>query len=103
MAASLAQRIQGPFFIGLTINVFLHGVATVQVYLYFTNYKSDALWLRSLIVILYLAETLNCAINIYYAYNVLITHYGDEASLLAGSWVFTASTHPCLIFLFPPT
>ncbi|KAI6038165.1 hypothetical protein EDC04DRAFT_3113858 [Pisolithus marmoratus] len=91
MAASPAQDIQGPFLIGLTINIFLYGVATVQAYLYFTNYKSDALWLRSLLVILYLVETLNSAISIYYIYDVLITHYGDEASLLTSSWIFTAN------------
>ncbi|KAI5992636.1 hypothetical protein EDC04DRAFT_1294747 [Pisolithus marmoratus] len=90
MAASPAENIQGPFLIGLTINIFLYGVTTVQAYLYFTNYKSDALWLKSLIVILYLVETLNSAISIYYVYDVLITHYGDEASLLMSSWVFTA-------------
>ncbi|KAI6098592.1 hypothetical protein F5141DRAFT_433409 [Pisolithus sp. B1] len=90
MAASPAQNIQGPFFIGLTMNIFLYGVTTMQVYLYFTKYKIDSLWLRTLIVILYLAETFNCAISIYYIYNTLVTHFGDEANLLSGSWAFTA-------------
>ncbi|KAI5982177.1 hypothetical protein EDD15DRAFT_163822 [Pisolithus albus] len=90
MAASVAQQIQGPFFIGLAMNIFLHGVATAQVYLYFIKYKEDRLWLRTLIVILYLAETFNCAISIYYIYNTLVTHFGDEANLLNGNWAFTA-------------
>lgn len=87
--ASLAQDIQGPFLIGLTMNIFLYGVTTTQAYLYFTKYKRDRLWLRALIVILYLAETLNCIISIYYIYDVLITHFGVEANLLTGSWVYT--------------
>lgn len=87
--ASLAQDIQGPFLIGLTMNIFLYGVTTTQAYLYFTKYKRDRLWLRSLIGVLYLADSLNCIISIYYIYDVLITHFGAEANLLAGSWVFT--------------
>ncbi|KAI6110639.1 hypothetical protein EDD17DRAFT_1878111 [Pisolithus thermaeus] len=89
MAANLAEDIQGPFLIGLTMNIFLYGVTAVQAYLYFIKYKRDRLWLRSLIVILYLAETFNCIISIYYIYDVLVTHFGDEANLLTGSWVFT--------------
>lgn len=99
MAASLAQEIQGPFFIGLAMNIFLHGVTTAQVYLYFTKYKVDKQWLRTLIVVLYLAETFNCAISIYYIYNTLVTHFGDEANLLSGNWAFTAGTNSCQILL----
>ncbi|KAI6018142.1 hypothetical protein PISMIDRAFT_107460 [Pisolithus microcarpus 441] len=75
------DRSQGPFLIGLTMNIFLYGVTTTQAYLYFTKYKRDRLWLRALIVILYLAETLNCIISIYYIYDVLITHFGASSSL----------------------
>ncbi|KAI6123005.1 hypothetical protein EV401DRAFT_1949465 [Pisolithus croceorrhizus] len=89
MTANPAEDVQGPFLIGLTLNIFLYGVTTIQAYLYFTKYKRDRLWLRSLIVILYLAETFNCIISTYYIYDVLVTHFGDEANLLTGSWVFT--------------
>lgn len=89
MAANPAQYIQGPFLIGLTINIFLYGVITTQIYLYFSTYKKDPLLLKSLIVILHLADTLNCTISIYYIYNVLVTHFGDAANLLSSDWAFT--------------
>lgn len=92
MSASTAEGFQGPFLIGLAINIFLHGLATTQVYLYFTGYKKDKLWLKSLIAILYLADTFNCIVSIYYIYNALIIHFGDEANLLRGNWAFSAGS-----------
>ncbi|KIK20066.1 hypothetical protein PISMIDRAFT_106430 [Pisolithus microcarpus 441] len=72
---------QGPFLIGLAINIFLHGLATTQVYLYFTGYKKDKLWLKSLIAILYLADTFNCIVSIYYIYSALVIHFGASLVL----------------------
>ncbi|KAI6032379.1 hypothetical protein BKA83DRAFT_106430 [Pisolithus microcarpus] len=74
---------QGPFLIGLAINIFLHGLATTQVYLYFTGYKkcADKLWLKSLIAILYLADTFNCIVSIYYIYSALVIHFGASLVL----------------------
>ncbi|KIO05491.1 hypothetical protein M404DRAFT_999677 [Pisolithus tinctorius Marx 270] len=86
MAANLAQNIQGPFLIGLIINVFLYGVTTTQVHLYFSRHNRDKLWVKSLIVVLYLAETFNSAISTYYIYDVLVIHFGDEAYLLSDNW-----------------
>lgn len=88
MAASPAAIIQGPFLIGLTINILLHGVLTAQVYLYFTTYKTDRSWLKTFIVILYIADTFDSVISIYYIYDALVTHFGDEANLLRANWAF---------------
>lgn len=92
MAASAPQVFQGSFLIGLVINIFLHGLATTQVYLYLTIYKKDRFWLKSLIVILYLVDTFNCVVSIYYIYDALVTNFGDEANLTSGSWAFAAGT-----------
>ncbi|KAI6042194.1 hypothetical protein EDC04DRAFT_2601004 [Pisolithus marmoratus] len=78
MAANPAQIFQGPSFIGLTVNIFLHGLATTQVYLYLTRYTN--------VTIVYLLDTFHCVIVIYYIYNSLVTHFGDEANLMRGSW-----------------
>ncbi|KIN97281.1 hypothetical protein M404DRAFT_160733, partial [Pisolithus tinctorius Marx 270] len=71
----------GPFFIGLTVNIFLYGVLTTQVYLYFTAYKKDRPWLKMLVVILYIADTFNCIISIYYIYDALVSHFGAPSFL----------------------
>ncbi|KAI6014361.1 hypothetical protein EDC04DRAFT_3145122 [Pisolithus marmoratus] len=92
MTASLAQVFEGPFLIGLAVNIFLQGLATMQVCVYFTSFAKDRFWLKQLIVILYLLDTVNCATSIYYLYDALVIHFGDEAYLLSGSWVFAAGT-----------
>lgn len=91
MTANLAPNIQGPFLIGLIINVFLYGVTTTQVHLYFSKHNRDKLWVKSLIVVLYLAETFNSAISTYYIYDVLVIHFGDEAYLLSDNWAFISN------------
>ncbi|KAI5985350.1 hypothetical protein EDD15DRAFT_2200659 [Pisolithus albus] len=42
MATSKAPEIQGPFFIGLTMNILLHGVATAQVQRVLTHFGDEA-------------------------------------------------------------
>ncbi|KAI6107578.1 hypothetical protein EDD16DRAFT_1621397 [Pisolithus croceorrhizus] len=75
MSASTAEGFQGPFLIGLAINIFLHG----------PRHHAGVLVFHS-IAILYLADTFNCIVSIYYIYNSLIIHFGDEANLLRGNW-----------------
>ncbi|KAI5999184.1 hypothetical protein EDD15DRAFT_2239256 [Pisolithus albus] len=100
MPWSSAEGFVRPFLIGLTINILLHRLGTMQVYLYFTGHKKDQLWKTTL----YLADTFNCIVSIYYIFCALVIHFGDEANLLRGNWgsmrtlatAGSASTvHPC--------
>ncbi|KAI6042709.1 hypothetical protein EDC04DRAFT_2966065 [Pisolithus marmoratus] len=118
MTANLAQVLEGPFLIGLAMNIFLYGLVTMQVYLYFTTFTKlrDGFRLKSLlvsfisfmlcltepsIVTLHLMETFNCVISIYYAYDTLVVHFDDEANILRGSWIFAAGTNLFPIFPHP--
>ncbi|KAI6042706.1 hypothetical protein EDC04DRAFT_2891793 [Pisolithus marmoratus] len=92
MVATLAEVVEGPFLIGLAMNVFLYGLVSMQVYSYFTTVAKDGFWLKTFVAILYLVDTFNCAIGIYYMYDALVVHFGDEANILRGSWVFAAGT-----------
>lgn len=94
MAASPVESFQGPSFIGLAINLFMHGLSTLQMYLYYTYFKKDRLWLKSFVMIVYLLDTFHCAITTYYIYNVLVINFGNEASLLRGNWTLAAAA-PC--------
>ncbi|KAI6110949.1 hypothetical protein EDD17DRAFT_473489 [Pisolithus thermaeus] len=91
MAVSPVEGFQGPSLIGLAINIFMHGLSTLQMYLYYTSYKKDRLWLKSLVMILYSLDTFHCAVTTYYIYNVLVINFGNEASLLRGSWALAAA------------
>ncbi|KAG6332692.1 hypothetical protein ID866_6399 [Astraeus odoratus] len=86
MSTNPAQAVQGPFLIGLTLNIFLQGIATAQVYLYFTTYKKDRLWIKIFLMLLYLADTLNCALSIFYVYDSLVNHWSDTAYLEYANW-----------------
>ncbi|KAI5999915.1 hypothetical protein EDD15DRAFT_2235537 [Pisolithus albus] len=91
MAGSSAEGFVRPFLIGLTINILLHGLGTTQVYLYFPGYKKDQLWKsHCYIATLYLADTFNCIVSIYYIFGALVIHFGNEANLLRGNGVTRA-------------
>ncbi|KIM43041.1 hypothetical protein M413DRAFT_26246 [Hebeloma cylindrosporum] len=81
-------------FIGFTFNIFLYGVMTTQVYLYFTTYKSDKGWLKLFVLVLLLADTANTIFDFLYLYRSLIVHFGDATYLATANWLF--ATDPAI-------
>jgi len=92
MAKSPAEFALGPIFIGVVFNIALHGVMTTQVYLYSNNCKMDRMWLKCLVVFLFLADTVNAVLDIIYVYDALIIHFGDVEYLTKASRVFGTNT-----------
>ncbi|KAF9442463.1 hypothetical protein P691DRAFT_649194, partial [Macrolepiota fuliginosa MF-IS2] len=72
---------EGPMLIGLLINMFLFGTMMVQVYIYYTTYKEDCIWLKLLIFAVFIVDAVNAAENILYIYAGVITHFGDSEYL----------------------
>ncbi|KAH8830181.1 hypothetical protein DL96DRAFT_1707019 [Flagelloscypha sp. PMI_526] len=70
----------GPMLLGCFLNLFLYGVLTVQTLIYFQAYKKDRLWIRLLVVYLFLAETANSGCAIYMMYQPLVEQYGTPAA-----------------------
>ncbi|KAI6042708.1 hypothetical protein EDC04DRAFT_2891795 [Pisolithus marmoratus] len=101
MAANPIQSFQTAYLIGLAMNIFLYGLVTMQVYLYFTTFKTDESWVKAFIAVLYMVETFSCVVTTYYIYDTLVAHFGDEPDLLRDNWVFAVGTNPFLIFLRP--
>ena len=50
---SFNPNIIGGIEIGILLSVFLHGIATVQTYIYFRNFRQDSKVLRSVVRMAY--------------------------------------------------
>ncbi|KAI5826778.1 hypothetical protein K523DRAFT_280380, partial [Schizophyllum commune Tattone D] len=87
---------------GTFLNVLLYGVSVMQTYLYWNVYKrKDPLYLRLLVLFLFLADTAHTAFTMAYMYIALIIHYDDPPYLQHTTWVFaTADQGLRPIFLF---
>ncbi|KAL0961330.1 hypothetical protein HGRIS_006287 [Hohenbuehelia grisea] len=94
LMGSPAEIAHGYMLIGLLLNMFLYGILTTQVYLYYINYKSDKLWIKLLVSFLYLLDTLDSFFGCFYLYTALIVHFDDPPFLARATWVF--STDPIL-------
>ncbi|KAE9392852.1 hypothetical protein BT96DRAFT_979191 [Gymnopus androsaceus JB14] len=98
MTKGPAEIAHGPMFIGFSFNLVLYGIMTTQVYLYFNTFKKDRVWMKILVVFLYLADTVNTVFDAAYLYNSLIVHFDDVSYLGNATWVFaTDPAMTCLI------
>uniref|UniRef100_A0A0W0FUW8 Uncharacterized protein n=1 Tax=Moniliophthora roreri TaxID=221103 RepID=A0A0W0FUW8_MONRR len=70
-----AEVAHGPMFIGFFVNVLLYGIMITQLYIYFSSYKKDRIWIK-LFVILLLCDTVNTVFDVVYPYGSLIVHFG---------------------------
>ncbi|KAL1690329.1 hypothetical protein GGG16DRAFT_114233 [Schizophyllum commune] len=91
-----AAESHGPVLMGTFLNVLLYGVSVMQTYLYWNVYKrKDPLYLRLLVLFLFLADTAHTAFTMAYMYIALIVHYDDPPYLQHTTWVF--ATEPALV------
>ncbi|EIW84553.1 hypothetical protein CONPUDRAFT_100731 [Coniophora puteana RWD-64-598 SS2] len=89
MAQTIAELIQGPFFIGVMINILLLGVLLLQVYLYFSSYKKDKFWMKFFIWVLFIMDIVNTVFLVIYVYGRLIVDFGNETTIATENWVFS--------------
>ncbi|KAJ8520316.1 hypothetical protein ONZ45_g2856 [Pleurotus djamor] len=115
MSSNPALVAHSYMFIGLAVNIWLYGIMTTQVYLYYKDYPKrvllsasplkydansiiignrDKIWLKALVAALTLADTLNTVFLFVYLYNSLILHYNDPPYLGDPDWIF--ATDPAL-------
>ncbi|KIM55389.1 hypothetical protein SCLCIDRAFT_1221229 [Scleroderma citrinum Foug A] len=83
-----AEIAHGPFFIGVAINILLYGIMITQMYLYYSTYKRDHVWVRFFVAFLFLADTVNTLFDFVYIYQSLVNHFGDSQWLATANWVF---------------
>ncbi|CDO71977.1 hypothetical protein BN946_scf184943.g11 [Trametes cinnabarina] len=76
----------GALFLGTTFGLMLYGLTMYQSYLYFRLYKNDHLWLKCLVLAIFILETFHITLCIIALYHDLITNYLKPLSLLSGHW-----------------
>ncbi|KAF5383041.1 hypothetical protein D9615_004797 [Tricholomella constricta] len=73
------QPLYGPMLIGVFFNMILYGVLIVQMFSYYQTYGSkDAIRTKSLVLYLFLVETINTGLNMVMMYEPLIIRHGTE-------------------------
>jgi len=85
--ANPATLVLGPMFIGLIFNTLLYGVMVTQIFLYFTKYKRDKLWLKIFVIVLLAADTLTSAFDVACVYIPLVTNFGNPYYIEFAFWV----------------
>uniref|UniRef100_A0A0W0G8W8 DUF6534 domain-containing protein n=1 Tax=Moniliophthora roreri TaxID=221103 RepID=A0A0W0G8W8_MONRR len=80
MAGTVAQ-LAGPLLLGYSLNWFLHGVLTVQVYVYWTAFSKDTRLLQTLIYGIYLLETVQTTLLTHDAFQAFVFGFMDPASM----------------------
>ncbi|KDR82550.1 hypothetical protein GALMADRAFT_830088 [Galerina marginata CBS 339.88] len=83
-----AEIAHGPILIGFTFNAILLGVMMTQVYIYYTSFKRDKIWIKIFVAVLFFFNILNTACDAAYIYEALIIHFGDTAYLNVVTWLF---------------
>ncbi|KAL4253441.1 hypothetical protein ABKN59_002070 [Abortiporus biennis] len=85
----------GPGLIGTMLNVMLYGIMVAQTVMFFNTYDKDRFFIKTLVVVLFVADTINCVFDIAWIYNILINHFNDLDALATADWVF--ATDPAMV------
>ncbi|KIK65256.1 hypothetical protein GYMLUDRAFT_39615 [Collybiopsis luxurians FD-317 M1] len=85
----------GPMLIGVFLNCILYGILLNQMYFYFQTYKNEAIWIRLLVIYLFILETANSALDMAMMYQPLIAEYGTSKAVQNFPTLF--ATEPIVI------
>lgn len=90
MMANPAESQHGYMLTGLVINFMLLGLMVAQLYIYYTTYKKDRVWIKVFVAFLFIMDVANSAVIYVYLYRVLVKGFGDVTGLFTTDWVFGA-------------
>jgi len=80
---SFNPNIIGGVEIGIILSIFLHGMVTVQAYIYFRNFPRDSKSLKSVVAVLWVADLGHVICTTFGIYKMTITDYGLPPNLVA--------------------
>ncbi|KAJ3512183.1 hypothetical protein NLJ89_g3670 [Agrocybe chaxingu] len=72
----------GALSVGVLISVFLFGIATVQAYIYYSNFPDDKVRLKVLVAVVWILELAHCISICHSLYFFTISSYGDPRALI---------------------
>ncbi|PIL32266.1 hypothetical protein GSI_05511 [Ganoderma sinense ZZ0214-1] len=88
----------GAFLIGTYCALMLYGLVLHQSYHYYRVYAADARWIKALVTVTLILETIVTALNMNAAYNYLVTNYANS-DLERPLWSLKASFFPAIVAL----
>ncbi|VDC03992.1 unnamed protein product [Peniophora sp. CBMAI 1063] len=80
----------GAFYIGVVFSASLYGVTCLQTYHYYHSYPGDALYMKALVGIVFLLDTLHQVLISHAVYIYLVTNYFNPAILTTVVWSVVA-------------
>ncbi|KAJ7256709.1 hypothetical protein C8J57DRAFT_1517347 [Mycena rebaudengoi] len=90
----------GAGIIGCLLAMRIYGVTTSQTYFYFVEYPKDKIWLKTLVSVLWILNTLHSALMFHLVYHYLILNAFDIFTLSQNVWSLPASMVVHLIMVF---
>ncbi|KXN88824.1 hypothetical protein AN958_06693, partial [Leucoagaricus sp. SymC.cos] len=84
--------LKGTMLLGLFFNTYLYGLVTYQFLVYKNTKFNDALWIKSVVALLFATDTIHSAVAIYAGWEMCVTNYNNPESLFFVGWTipFTA-------------
>ncbi|KAJ7750995.1 hypothetical protein DFH07DRAFT_869048 [Mycena maculata] len=82
----------GVLLAGLFFNTYLYGICTYQLIIYVQSNFKDSCWIRSIVGVLFVTDTIHSAVAIYAGWDTCVTNYANPTSLGYVGWTipFTA-------------
>ncbi|THU88451.1 hypothetical protein K435DRAFT_761823, partial [Dendrothele bispora CBS 962.96] len=71
------QSTIGPMFLGMAIGLALWGVSCIQTWYYYDNYKRDTLYMKTLVALVFISDTIHQGIICWIIYRYTISFFGD--------------------------
>jgi len=93
-APNIVPVVHGPIVIGTIFNVLLYGISLTQTFFYISHFKQDKWFMKTLVLVIFVADTMNTVFDVVYVYDSLILHYDDPAAIANANWVF--ATDPAM-------
>ncbi|KAH9949698.1 hypothetical protein B0H21DRAFT_726944 [Amylocystis lapponica] len=86
MPSSSLETIFGAALVGIVLAAVVYGIFCCQVYTYFGKYPRDKLWMKGLVLGLWIVLSLQVATNIHGIYVYLIADFGELNKLQSVTW-----------------
>ncbi|THV04414.1 hypothetical protein K435DRAFT_649234, partial [Dendrothele bispora CBS 962.96] len=67
----------GPMFLGMIIGLALWGVSCIQAWYYYGNYKRDTLYMKTLVSLVFISDTIHQGIICWIVYRYTISFFGN--------------------------
>ncbi|KIM46054.1 hypothetical protein M413DRAFT_441116 [Hebeloma cylindrosporum] len=82
----------GVVLLGLFLNTYLYGLVTYQFIIYYNTKFNDRLWIKSIVGLLFVLDTVHSAVAVYAGWEMCVTNYANPSVLAYVSWTipFTA-------------